>query len=320
VSTDLRRAIESLFPDAEPISGEAPQELSFAGAYEEQPRLERAECIEGSVMRAIRVEGDPEVRFGGFLDGIQRVQMPHHRRGVPIVAGTIAAAIRVRRNRRFVAWGHRTPLVERRLYVPLEHLPKGASTVFEGFTVVDTSRATSDGSCVSRHPAAMRAVALACVRRDREALERQLAELWCAVSDEPLLMDGGVSGSETVAQSRCVVGVIKSHTTLFADDDTLDVILSLRRGERSSVFATRARQRSRVASWYLRMHDPRGHDAMFGLVRIEVAYTDDVVARANDVSRWVLAEASPFALPDARWDRMVYGIRDCEQFLRSIAS
>ena len=41
-------------------------------------------------------------------------------------------------------------------------------------------------------------------------------------------------------------------------------------------------------------------------------------ARANEVSRWVLAEALPLALPDGRWDKMAYGIRDCEEFLRAI--
>jgi hypothetical protein len=32
-----------------------------------------------------------------------------------------------------------------------------------------------------------------------------------------------------------------------------------------------------------------------------------------------MAEAAPVALPDGRWDTMAYGIRDCEQYLRSIA-
>jgi hypothetical protein len=61
---------------------------------------------------------------------------------------------------------------------------------------------------------------------------------------------------------------------------------------------------------------------MWGLVRVEVsagAVTDiATLARlANDVSRWILAEVSPVALPDRRWDKMVYGIRDCEEFLRA---
>jgi hypothetical protein len=72
-------------------------------------------------------------------------------------------------------------------------------------------------------------------------------------------------------------------------------------------------------SWYLRTRDPRGRDVLWGLVRIESAMCSDVTARADQVSRWLLAEASPLALPDPRWDRMTYGIRDCESFLRAIS-
>jgi len=54
---------------------------------------------------------------------------------------------------------------------------------------------------------------------------------------------------------------------------------------------------------------------------VEVAHRPDaaLAVRADEVSRWVLAEASPLALPDSRWDKMVYGIRDCEEFLRAVS-
>jgi hypothetical protein len=64
---------------------------------------------------------------------------------------------------------------------------------------------------------------------------------------------------------------------------------------------------------------------MWGLVRVEAADRgageppEAFTRRADCVSRWILAEASPLALPDGRWDKMVYGIRDCEEFLRAIA-
>ncbi len=44
-----------------------------------------------------------------------------------------------------------------------------------------------------------------------------------------------------------------------------------------------------------------------------------VEARADDVSAWLLAERSPLAKPDARWDVMPYAIRDCEVYLRAVA-
>ena len=41
--------------------------------------------------------------------------------------------------------------------------------------------------------------------------------------------------------------------------------------------------------------------------------------RADEVSRWVLAERAPVALPDKRWSTMAYGIRDCEEYLRAVS-
>jgi hypothetical protein len=71
------------------------------------------------------------------------------------------------------------------------------------------------------------------------------------------------------------------------------------------------------------VRDSRGHDPLWGLVRIEVAEGSQSARRAlgdraDAVSRSVLAEALPLAVPDARWDKMVYGVRDCEEFLRAI--
>jgi len=203
--------------------------------------------------------------------------------------------------------------------MPLTLLGCEGRSEIEGFNIVDTSYNARTNELVSRHPAALRAVALERVGQDRGAAEQSLAEDWCMDGAEPLFVDGGISGSPRLAASNCAIGVIKSHHTLFADGDALDVVMSLRSGERSSVFSPPAKARSAVASWYLRLRDPRGHDAMFGLVRIEVAMNDDMAARANEVSRWVMAESSPVSMPDSRWDRMAYGIRDCEQFLRSIA-
>jgi hypothetical protein len=100
-------------------------------------------------------------------------------------------------------------------------------------------------------------------------------------------------------------------------------VFALDEGERSSVFLVAPEKRASVASWYLRLRDPRGHDPMWGLVRVEVAapatgQEDDITRRADEVSRWILAEVSPVALPDGRWDKMVYGVRDCEEFLRAV--
>jgi hypothetical protein len=77
-----------------------------------------------------------------------------------------------------------------------------------------------------------------------------------------------------------------------------------------------------VLSWYLRLRDAEGRDALWGLVRVEMSVRprESVSARADELSRWLLAESMPLAAPDPRWDRMAYGIRSAEEFLRATTS
>ena len=85
------------------------------------------------------------------------------------------------------------------------------------------------------------------------------------------------------------------------------------------MFRVSPRSRNSVMSWYLRLRDPKGHDPMWGLVRVEVAESERPAERADEISTWVMAETTPLALPDGRWDKMAYGVRDCEEFLRAIS-
>lgn len=292
------------------------------------PALRAATHVEGSALRAVRV---PEYSrqatsgFGAFLDGAQKVQVFSHHEGTPIVLGTVSAAVRVRVNRRMITWGHRAPIVERKIYLPLRYLPPLADLagVTRGeqspWQFVDTSTADRDGNYPSRHPSHLAERAIRAVDNDREKLEDRLAEAWCARSESPLFIDGGISRSAAVASSSCAIGVIKSHRTLYVEDDALRIVLGLRQGERSTVFRVSPRSRSSVLSWYLRLRGAEGRDALWGLVRVEVAECDRPGERADEVSRWVMAEMTPLSLPDGRWDKMAYGVRDCEEFLRAIS-
>jgi len=269
------------------------------------------------------VVGEAIPGFRGFLDGTQRSRVFAHLAGVPVVLGTVAAVVRERRNRRMHTWGR--PLVETSVYAPRLLLDPSS---WEALRAASDDRIidTSDGQAEpGAHPIAVRDAAFHVVQARREALERRLAERWCGIERDRLFVDGGISGSEAVAVSSCTVGVVKTHRTLYAEGSALNVVLGLGHRERSSVFRITSPKRTTVASWYLRLRDPAGHDPMWGLIRVEISHPapEDAHAigdRANEVSRWILAEASPLALPDARWDKMVYGIRDCEEFLRAIAS
>jgi hypothetical protein len=312
----LQRELAVLIPGSRAAHGERPLELPATGI--DAPRVLGATVIEGSAMLARPVD-PPTAGFRAFLDGTQHSQVVLHVGNVPVVSGQVSAVIRERRDRRMHTWG--APLVEHHLYASRRSMPAVTwNTLLEhsGHELVDVSDAEGDLA----HPFAVRDAAYVRVQKHREKLEQRLAEKWLANLQDPLFIDGGISGSDNVAVARCTVGVVKTHRTLYADGTALDVVLGLGERERSSVFRIAPSKRSPVASWYLRMRDPIGHDPMWGLVRVEIAYPSaDALAqvsdRADEVSRWILAEVSPLALPDSRWDKMVYGIRDCEEFLRA---
>ena len=315
----LQRQLRALAPDVALVTN-ADQALEHVTPDTRPPRLVEADVIEGATMRARRVFGEPAATFAAFLDGTQASRVVAYVDGMPIIHGTVAAVVRIRRNRRLTTW-HR-PVVRRRLYACLGLLATERRKMLHdlGLAVVDTTPASQQSSA---HPFVLRDEAVHRVQADREEAERELAERWCNHEGDPLFIDGGISGSDKVAVSSCTVGVVKSHRTLYAEGDALQTILALRRGERSSVFRVTSPRRIPVASWYLRLRDPLGYDPMWGLVRVEIANPpqieiDSIGAHADQVSLWILAEASPLALPDGRWDKMVYGIRDCEEFLHAV--
>jgi hypothetical protein len=316
----VQRQLAALLPQAR-SAGLGESTLEIAGQGMDAPRLISATVLEGGALRAHRVFGAPTAQFRAFLDGTQRSQVASYLGHVPIVLGHAAAVVRERRNRRMHTWD--APVVESRVYCPRAVVGAAMWATLHaeyGKLLVDTSDGDAE---LTSHPFSLRDAAVHRVQAHREALEQQLAERWCKRERDPLFIDGGISGNEAVAVSSCTVGVVKSHLTLYVEGDALRVVADLAHGHRSSVFRITSRKRTTVASWYLRLRDPAGHDPLWGLVRVEVAHpapdaADRIGERADEISRWILAEVSPLALPDPRWDKMVYGVRDCEEFLRAI--
>lgn len=315
----LQRELATRFPAAEAAGSGTTLEL--VAQNNDAPRLIAATVIEGTTLQAHGVEDAHKPGFRAFLDGTQRSQIAVFLEHAPIVLGHVAAVIRERIAGRMRTW--QAPLEERRIYAPRAALSAVtwntlASAV--GDALVDTTDTSAE---YNSHPFALRDAAFHRVQAHREQVEQRLAERWCSTERDALFIDGGISGSERVAVSAHTVGVVKSHRTLYAEGAGLAAILALRHRERSSVFRITSPKRTTVASWYLRLRDQRGHDPMWGLVRAEIAVPAGaelavIGDRANDVSGWILAEVTPLALPDARWDKMVYGVRDCEEFLRAI--
>ena len=294
----------------------------------EPPRVVSSDVIESTTLRAHRIADPPTVGFDGFLDGAQESRVVHHADGVPIVFGRVAAVARQRILRRMVTW--RRPVCRSRLYIPRQLVPPTLwmRSIDSGFDVVDTTdpsaSGNSDWAAGDPHPFTVAQRALDSVKRDREVAERQLAEEWCATRQETLFIDGSIAGSDRVAAAPNAIGVIKHHRTLYVAGPALRVVQSLAVNHRSSVIRVDAYHRVPVASWYLRVRDATGHDPMWGLLRVETAMPErteskqTIADHANLVSRWILAELMPVSLPDSQWDKMVYGIRDCEEFLKTL--
>jgi hypothetical protein len=286
------------------------------------PRLASAEVLEDDRLARHEVRGEPVAGFAAFLDGIQVSRVLAHDDGIPVVLGSVAAVIRARVDRRLGTWRSG---FEERLYVPRGFLSRESNAALDGIGLIvadTTPRRDGVPDESGRHPLSLADVAVHAVQEHREALELRLAEAWIGERDEPLYMDGGISGSSRAAASTHAIGVIKSHRTLYGDVAAIRLILGLGPGERSSVFAVASPNgwRATVASWYLRLRE--SPDPLWGLVRIEMSMPPSVDRRAlgeraEQVSRWVLAETSPLALPDGRWDTMAYGVRDCEQYLKA---
>lgn len=294
------------------------ERLEFSPINGDPPRLEAAAPIEGTALAARPIADEPVAAFGGFLDGIQNSRVIRHlASGVPLVHGTVAAVVRQRIDRTLSTW-QGAPRIEQALFVPVS---------LAGDAVVETLRSagipfidTLDGDVANsnRHPQELLGLARTAVQRRREVLETSLAESWCAHEAAPLFVDGGISGSGAAARSDRAVGVVKSHRTLYASGDAVSVVTTLAEGERTTGFEIRSPRRTAVASWYLRLRGADGRDPFFGLVRVEIARDSFSTARADLVSRWILAERVPVSLPDKRWSTMAYGIRDCEEYLRAV--
>lgn len=319
----LQRQLAALMPGSVSpgATGEGPP-LEALSNTAEVPRLIGAAAIEGRSLRARVVPDGSCFGFTAFLDGTQESRVLQYADSLPIIHGTVAAVIRVRKNRRLATWRHE---VASRLYAPRKLLSRQCNDALNALpiAIVDTTAGTEINTQTGEHPFALRDAAIHKVQEDREHTEHALAERWCNLMHEPLFIDGGVSANDRVATEGCVVGVVKSHRTLYAEGEAVHTVLQLAAGQRTTVFRVTSPRRTTVASWYLRLRDPIGRDPMWGLVRVEIAEphvsTDiEIRDRADEVSRSILNEVVPLSLPDSRWDKMVYGIRDCEEFLRAV--
>ncbi|HKP29997.1 MAG TPA: hypothetical protein VJU15_11375 [Gemmatimonadales bacterium] len=303
---DLRRALAA--------QGFVPATTRAAGSQgrREEAKIRPSELVEHSSARAIDVgaaAGCPEPV--AFLDGVQRHQVVAYGRRFPfpLVAGVVAAAVRERVDRRLSTAVHE-----------VRHVLVGRHEALEAATGLwdeKYHRVVLDEE-ESEHPVAEMDRAVAAIDDARSRLEVAVGEAFRARSNAWLIVDGSLAESRAFARDGRMLGVSKSHATLPFSGPDLETYLRLAPGHRSSVFQPASRRFAPVYAWGLRLWPWEGRDLLCGLVRVEAAPTRESIARADEFSRWILAERAPVSAPDARWDRLLYGIHNVEDFLAAI--
>lgn len=308
---------EARNPDIHVVTGQELTEDEPVQLAAAEPKLLGAD-LEGRSIDAAPV-GPPEAgRFTCFMDGMERQRVVLYCSMIPVVYGYVAAVIRERGSDRRMRTCKGGPRIREALYFP------GRLVSFDGLARagVDIVETESDGSRLEDHPMLFLEAAKKRVSGVRDRLESEVTTEWLADSvgsDRWLMVDGSLAGDYSKYEAPNIIGVVKSHQTQYFPMEEQRKILGLKVGERSGVFIPKGRKRPDVYSWYLRLRPNDGRDVHFGLIRVEAAKCPRTLDMADEVSRWLLAERSPLSLPDFRWDRMIYPIRDCELYLKSIA-
>jgi hypothetical protein len=242
-----------------------------------------------------------------FLDGVQHAELVAYAGSSPIIIGEIAAGVRERRDRRL----YTVLESRRRLAISRPSALNAAGDLLDQFSSIALPEDEP------AHPVRDFTQAARALDRARGSLELELAQRYRERSGGWLIVDGVLSESPAWLLDQRIVGISKSHATLPFDGPELHRYLRLPFGHRSSIFAPETRGMAPVHAWALRLWPWEGKDLFHGLVRVEVAPANGTPEMADLLSRRLLAERAPLSTPDARWDRLLYGVHSVEQYLRS---
>lgn len=150
----------------------------------------------------------------------------------------------------------------------------------------------------------------------RGRLEVEIGHRYRSASNAWLLIDGALSESPQWATDGRMLGIAKSHATLpFGGGDP----------STTSGFPPAPAPGVRAG------RRPGGPGVLLGPPPLALAGEEPApwprahrggrhaptIAHRTQLSRWLLAERCPVSAPDPRWDRLLYGIRAVEQYLRA---
>lgn len=278
-----------------------------------------------AVMQAVPVRPVQEPNaLCHFLDGIQRQRIIYYDGIVPVFYAYLSAAVRSRVHRRMCCLHTEEYISPLRrydaLYAPVDHVDSSGLRQFE-IPVQDIGV----GVQLPSHPVLLQH-ASSRIGHDREELERSLAQEWSHWlqhhrPEEWLVVDGTLAEIAPFKPNARVIGLAKTSMGVecMLEREQAEVVYGLRQGERSSVFYVFRKNKLPVYSWFIRLHPPKKGSLLYGLLRVEAPVSEELLRHVDTLSAWLLQDRTPLSVPDTRYDRLLYPMRDCEQYLRSFA-
>jgi len=269
--------------------------------------------------------------FSFFEDGRQRTlhigvipqKYGRHNVLIPVHYFVVAAVILKRENKELKVWQEaeikQGILVERSL-IPDQNI----LSEFEesGLKIITTDGEGGDYYTL-RNRALQKAKGL------RLEVEDTLIGRWRTNEDSKdhfLVVDGTLMNFRNEQNVEQCIGVSKSFGSRYFQVSENNKIMQMKEFERSWTIKFHApeediRQGARERlSWYLRLRSRPNADPEFGLIRVEISrrYEEQGKGMAERFSKSLLSERLPTSYPYPRWDKHLYPIRECENYLSSV--
>jgi len=262
--------------------------------------------------------------FSYFLDGIERKTILFYYRSIPVIYGYTGAAILQRTDKKLHSCGREK--FGENFYLPLKNseTPQHYFDFDEvkdlGKNYINIGEKNYTGE-FPKMPAEFIQAAHAKIQTERGRQESSLAQEWAdeKKNDGWLFVDGRIEGKIT---GDNLAGIIKSHQASYFDFEEQYKIYTMKKFQRTSVFqpSDNKGKKENIFSWYLRLHSDKLNGVNdFGIIRIEIPAKKELLARVDEISGWILLETKPVGFPASRWDRMIYPIKYCEDYLKSKA-
>lgn len=270
--------------------------------------------------------------FSYFLDGIERKKILCYLRSIPIIYGYVGAAILKRTDKKLHSFD--LEMSEGNFYIPVkeeadcpEHyidLEK-IDKIKNHYTNIGKyiKKGTVEG--YPKFPDEFIQQAHSEIQEKRRKIEFDLTNRWLdsKFDDGWLFVDGTLNTkSQNVLESSNIAGIVKSHSVYYFSFEEMYNLYSMEKGQRSVVFQPydKTEKKKDIFTWYLRLHsDKRNGVNDFGIIRVEIPAKKEMLKKVDEISSWILLETKPVCFPASRWDRMIYPIKYCEDYLKSKA-